>query len=318
MTIKLAVVMDPIASIHYEKDSTLAMLWEAKARGFEIYYLELNDLFLRDGVPYGDACKLDVFKNPEKWYECGSKKILPLADLDIILMRKDPPFSEEYIYSTYILEHAERLGVVVANRPQSLRDANEKLFASYFPKCCPATLVTQSIDKLRSFWQEHKDIVCKPLNVMGGASVFRLRDGDVNATVIFETLTHNQTFYIMAQKYIPEITQGDKRIILIDGVAVPHVLARVPQGNEWRGNLAAGAKGIVQPLTERDQWICAQVGPELSKRGLYFVGIDVIGDYLTEINVTSPTCIREIDAGAKVNIAGMLMDALMRRRTLSS
>jgi glutathione synthase len=311
MTIRLGVVMDPIASIHYKKDSTLAMLWEAKARGFELYYFELNDLFLRDGVPYGDASQLDVFHDAQKWYALGNKETMPLAELDIILMRKDPPFSEEYIYATYILEHAERLGVLVANRPQSLRDSNEKLFATHFPQCCPPALVTQSIAKLHAFWQEHKDIVCKPLNIMGGASVFRLREGDVNAQVIFEILTSNQSVYIMAQRYIPDIINGDKRIIMIDGEAVPYALARVPQGKDWRGNLAAGAKGIVQALTDRDRWICSQVGPELKSRGLYFVGIDVIGDYLTEINVTSPTCIREIDEGAKMNVSGLLLDVLV-------
>jgi glutathione synthase len=318
MTVRLGVVMDPIESIHYKKDSTLAMLWEASARGWEIYYFELKDLFLQDGLPYGDARKLTVFKQAEKWHEFGARKQMPLADLDMILMRKDPPFNEEYIYSTFILEHAEQLGVLVANRPQSLRDANEKLFAAQFPQCCPPTIVTQSIEKLRDFWQEHKDIVCKPLNVMGGASVFRLREDDVNAPVVFQTLTENETLYIMAQRFIPEIKAGDKRILMIDGVPVPYTLLRVPQGNDWRGNLAVGAKGVVQPLTKHDQWIADQVGPELRRRGLYFVGMDVIGDYLTEINVTSPTCIREIDAGANINVAGMLMDALIRYSKKSS
>lgn len=230
----------------------------------------------------------------------------------MILMRKDPPFSEEYIYSTYILEQAERQGVLVMNRPQSLRDANEKLFATHFPEVCPPSVVTQSIATLHAFWQEHQDIVCKPLNVMGGASVFRLREGDVNANVIFETLTRNQTIYIMAQRYIPEISKyGDKRILMIDGEVVPHVLARIPQGNDWRGNLAAGAKGVVQPLSERDRYIAELVAPDLRTRGLYFVGLDVIGDYLTEINVTSPTGIREIDAVANINISAMLMDAVL-------
>lgn len=312
MTLRLGVVMDSIAAIHYKKDSTLAMLWEAKARGVEIVYFEFKDIFLRDGVPYGVARELTVFQNPENWYAFGNTKQIPLAELDIILMRKDPPFNEEYIYATYILEHAERLGVLVVNRPQSLRDANEKLFAAHFPQCCPPSLVTQSSEKLYSFWQEHKDIVCKPLDSMGGTSVFRLREGDVNANVVFETLTRNQTGYIMVQRFIPEIKNGDKRILMIDGEAVPHALARVPQGNDWRGNLAVGAKGVVQPLSDRDRWICQQVGPTLRLRGLYFVGIDVIGEYLTEINVTSPTCIREIDAGANINISAMLMDSLMR------
>lgn len=310
MTIRLGVVMDPISAIHYKKDSTLAMLLEAKARGFELYYFEQNDLFLRDGVPYGDASRLDVFADATHWFDLKQKQTLPLSDLNLILMRKDPPFSEEYIYTTYILEHAERLGVLVVNRPQSLRDANEKLFATSFPDCIPSSIVTASTNKLNAFWKEHGDIVCKPLNSMGGVSVFRLKQDDVNANVIFETLTRNETCAIMAQRYIPEIVDGDKRILLIDGEAFPMALARVPQGNDWRGNLAAGAKGRIQPLTERDQFICAQIGPELRKRGLYFVGIDVIGDYLTEINVTSPTGIRELDEGTGKNISGLLFDKL--------
>jgi len=312
MKLRLGVVMDPIASIHYKKDSTLAMLLEAKARGIELYYLELKDLFLQDGVPFGNAYELDVFQDPKKWHAFGKKRQMPLAGLDVILMRKDPPFNEEYIFSTYLLEAAERLGVLIVNRPQSLRDANEKLFAMLFPDCTPPTLVTQSMEQLHAFWQEHGDIVCKPLNVMGGAFVFRLQKDEVNAKVIFETLTHNQPFYIMAQRYIPEIKKGDKRILMIDGEPVPCALARIPQGSDWRGNLAVGAKAVVQPLSARDQFICDQVGPVLRERGLYFAGLDVIGDYLTEINVTSVTGIREIDAGAKLNVSAMLMDGIMR------
>lgn len=311
MTIKLGVIMDPIGSINYKKDSTLAMLWEAQARGWELYYFEQKDMIMRDGFPYADVKSLKVMKDPARWFEFTSEKsTLPLADLDIILMRKDPPFNAEYIYSTYILEHAERLGVLVVNRPQSLRDANEKLFAAHFPQCSPSALVTQRVDKLHEFWREHKDIVCKPLDGMAGTFVFRLAENEINANVIFEVLTKNESTYIMAQKFIPEIKSGDKRILLIDGEPLPYVLARVPQANDWRGNLAAGAKGVVQPLTERDQWICSQVGPELKKRGLYFVGIDVIGDYLTEVNVTSPTGIREIENAANINISAILFDKL--------
>lgn len=313
MSIKLGVVMDPIASIHYKKDSTLAMLWEAQARGWEIHYFEQKNLFLRDGLPFGDTRLLKVEHNPTKWFEFqGEEKTIPLTDLDVILMRKDPPFNEKYIYTTYILEHAEQHGVLVVNRPQALRDANEKLFATYFPQCTPKTLVTQEAEKLRAFWQDQGDIICKPLNSMGGASVFRLRENDVNANVIFEMLTHNQTSYIMAQEFIPEIKDGDKRILLINGEPVPHVLARVPQGDDWRGNLAVGAKGFVQPLTERDRFICSQVGPVLRERGLYFVGIDVIGNYLTEINVTSPTGIRELDSELNSNISAELFDVIER------
>lgn len=313
MTIKLGVVMDPIGSVNYHKDSTLAMLWEAAARGWEIYYFEQADLFLRHGVPFGRARRLYVYQQPEKWYECQSPEVIPLAELNLILMRKDPPFDEEYIYTTYLLEHAERLGVVVANRPQALRDANEKLFATYFPQCMAPTLVTQSISMLHDFWREQQDIVCKPLNSMGGASVFRLRRDEVNAPAIFDALTHGGHRYMMAQRFIPAITAGDKRILMIDGEPVPYALARVPQGGDWRGNLAVGAKGKVQALTERDRYICSEVGPVLRERGLYFVGIDVIGDYLTEINVTSPTCIREIDSDAGTHIAATLLDVLVSK-----
>lgn len=311
---KLGVVMDPIGSIHYKKDSTLAMLWEAKARGFEIYYFEQRDLFLHHGLPFGNTRLLQVMKDPNKWYAFGDAKRIPLNELDIILMRKDPPFNEEYIYTTYLLEQAERQGVLVVNRPQSLRDSNEKLFTAYFPQCTPPTLVTQSYDLLYAFWQEHRDIVCKPLNSMGGASVFRLQEGDINANVIFETLTHRQTRYIMAQQFIPEIAEGDKRILMINGEPVPYVLARVPAVGDWRGNLVAGATGVVKPLSDRDRWIAEQVGPVLRERGLYFVGLDVIGDYLTEINVTSPTCIREIEEETKINISAMLFATLSSLR----
>lgn len=314
MTIKLGVVMDPIGSINYQKDSTLAMLHEAALRGWELYYFEQADLFVKNGVPFGHARRLHVFQDATKWYEFGASERLPLAEFDMILMRKDPPFNEEYIYTTYILEHAEHLGVLVVNRPQALRDANEKLFATYFPECMAPTIVTQSIALLHEFWQEQRDIVCKPLNSMGGTSVFRLRVNDVNAPAVFAALTDNNQRYMMAQQFIPAITAGDKRILLIDGEPLPVALARVPQGNDWRGNLALGAKGKVQPLTERDLFICQQVGPVLRAHGLYFVGIDVIGDYLTEINVTSPTCIREIDAGAMTNIAAMLLDRLLQIR----
>ena len=312
MTIRLGIVMDPIGSINYKKDSTLAMLWEADKRSYQIYYFEQRDLFLRDGIPFGHGKSLKVMQDPQKWYEFGEQKEIRLADLNIILMRKDPPFNQEYIYTTYILEQAERLGTLIVNRAQSLRDANEKLFTAFFPDCIPPTLVTQSTAKLKTFWQEQHDIVCKPLDVMGGSSIFRLQKNEVNANVIFELLTHKETNFIVAQKYIPEIVYGDKRIILINGEPVPYALARVPQGDDWRGNLVAGAKGVVQPLTERDKFICTQVAPELRKRGLYFVGLDIIGDYLTEINVTSPTGIRELDSALNINISAILFDELVK------
>lgn len=311
--IKLGVVMDDIHGINYKKDSTLAMLCEAEARGYELYYFKQSDLFIRDGVPYGEARGITLFRDEHKWAQLTGNICIPLMELDIILMRKDPPFNQEYIYTTYILEHAEQRGVIVANSPQALRDANEKMFTTYFPQCCPPNLVTQSLEKLHAFWQEHDDIVCKPLDGMGGASVFRLKAGDVNANAIFDLLTDNEKRYIMAQKFIPDIQKGDKRILMINGDPVPYALARVPQGRDWRGNLAMGAKGRVQPLTEKDQWIANQIGPILRERGLYFVGIDVIGDYLTEINVTSPTGIREIEADTNINIAAMLLDELERQ-----
>lgn len=310
MTQRLGIVMDPMTTVNYAKDSTLAMMWEAQERGWEIVYFEQKDLFLKNAEPFGKGRDLKLFHEPNKFYEIGAEHIIPLAELDMIFMRKDPPFNAEYIYTTYILEHAEMLGVLVVNRPQSLRDANEKLFTTHFPQCCPPHVVTQSIEVLRGFWHEYHDIICKPLDTMGGLSVFRLQEQDVNANVVFETLTKAGTTHIIAQKYIPEITLGDKRIILINGEVIPHVLSRVPQGEDWRGNLAVGAKGVVQPLTERDQWICDQIGPTLRARGLYFVGIDVIGDYLTEINVTSPTGIRQIDKAAGINISSILFDAL--------
>lgn len=311
--IRLGMVMDGITSINYHKDSTLAMLWEAQDRQYEIFYFEQAHLFIKDGVPYGEARKLTVFKDEKKWVEIGEIIVLPLMDLDIILMRKDPPFNQEYIYTTYILEHAEQRGVVIANRPQALRDANEKMFTTFFPQCCPPHLVTQSKEMLHVFWQEHGDIVCKPLDGMGGSSIFRLKADDVNANAVFDLLTDNQQRYIVAQQYIPEIQQGDKRILIIGGEPVPYALARVPQGRDWRGNLAMGAKGRVQPLSERDRWIVDQVGSTLKERGLFFVGIDVIGDYLTEINVTSPTGIRELQAETNINIAGLLLDELERQ-----
>lgn len=312
---KLGVVMDPISAINFKKDSTLAMLLEASQRGWEIFYFEQKDLFLKDGVVYGDSHELNVFFDEEKWFEFGEEKRIPLSTLDVILMRKDPPFDREYIYTTYLLEHAERAGVMVLNKPQSLRDANEKLFTAWFPECCPPTLVTRSMKMLREFFQEHQDIICKPLEAMGGASIFHLQPNDPNSTVIFETLTQHETLYMMAQKFIPEIEDGDKRILMINGEPVPFALARMPAKGEWRGNLAAGAKGVARPLTERDRWICQQVGPVLREKGLYFVGLDVIGDYLTEINVTSPTCIRELDEQCDLNISKQFFDFIQNCKT---
>lgn len=310
MTVKLGVVMDPIANINYKKDTTLALLWAAQARDWQLYYMEQKDLYLDRGEGRARMAHLTVFRDPNAWYNLDEAQDAPLADLDVILMRKDPPFDNEYIYSTYILEAAERTGTLVVNRCQSLRDCNEKIFATQFPQCCPPLLVSADMQRLREFRNEHDDTIYKPLDGMGGSAVFRVRPDDPNLGVILETLTLHGTRTIMAQKYLPEIADGDKRILMINGEAVPYCLARVPLAGENRGNLAAGGQGRPQPLTDRDRWIAEQVGPTLKEKGLYFVGLDVIGDYLTEINVTSPTCVREIDAGFDLDIGADLMDCI--------
>lgn len=310
MSIKMGILMDPIHSIHYKKDSTLAMLWEASRRDWTIYYFEQKDLFLKEGEVVATAQLLTVKKDPTHWFHFNKQESLNLKDLDVILMRKDPPFNLEYIYTTYLLEYVEQAGVLVVNKPSSLRDVNEKLFTIWFPQCCPETLVTRSMMKLKEFQKEQGDIVCKPLDSMGGNSIFRIKNNDRNANVIFELLTQQEQRFIMAQRYLPEIEKGDKRIILINGEPIPYSLARIPQGDEWRGNLAVGAKGVAEPLTDRDYWICSQVGPTLRDKGLLFVGLDVIGDYLTEINVTSPTCIRELDQQCNLNISELLFNSI--------
>lgn len=308
---KLGVVMDSIESIKPYKDSTFAMLLEAQKRDWQIYYMEQSDLFMRDGRACSTMKRLAVHDDKSNWFEYQSAaQASPLSSLDVILMRKDPPFDMEYIYSTYLLEKAEAEGVLVVNKPQSLRDANEKLYTSWFPQCCPPSLISRNNAQHRAFLQEHKDIILKPLDGMGGASIFRLHQDDYNISVVLETLTAHETRYIMAQRYIPEISQGDKRILVINGEPVPYALARIPAKGETRGNLAAGGRGESRPLAERDYWICAQVKETLINKGLFFVGLDVIGDYLTEINVTSPTCIRELDKNHSLNIAGLLMDAI--------
>ena len=310
MSVRLGIVMDPIASINFKKDSSLAMLLAAQARGWSLFYMEQQDLYQKANTARAKVRSLKVFDDAERWYELDQETDLPLAELDVILMRKDPPFNNEYIYSTYLLEQAERAGTLVVNRPQSLRDCNEKFFATLFPQCTPPTLVTRRADILREFAAEHRDIILKPLEGMGGTMIFRHREGDPNLSVILETLTLHGHQQIMAQRYIPEIKDGDKRILMIDGEPVEYCLARIPAQGETRGNLAAGGRGVAQPLTERDRWIAQQVGPQLRERGLLFVGLDVIGDYLTEINVTSPTCIREIDKAYDTRIGERLMDAI--------
>ncbi len=310
MSIKLGVVMDPIADINYKKDTTLAMLLAAQARGWQLFYMEQHDLYLDQGVAHARMAALTVHDDPGQWYTLAAAQESELAMLDVILMRKDPPFDNEYIYSTYILEAAERRGTLVVNRCQSLRDCNEKVFATQFPQCCPPVLVSADMARLRSFHERYQDVIFKPLDGMGGDAIFRVKPEDPNVSVILETLTGRNRHSIMAQRFIPDISAGDKRILMINGEPVPYCLARIPPAGETRGNLAAGGTGRPQELSERDRWIAAEVGPSLVARGLLFVGLDVIGDYLTEINVTSPTCIRELDAGYGLDIAGQLMDCL--------
>jgi len=308
MSLKLGIVMDPIGKIKIEKDTSFALLIEAQTRGWPLYYMELNDLFLRDGRAFARVRLLSVTRNEDAWYRFHGEETLPLDALDVVLMRKDPPFDQEYIYATYLLECAENHGVRVINRPRSLRDANEKLFTSWFPQCCAPTLVAREAARLREFLHEQREIILKPLDGMGGASIFRVALGDPNLTVILETMTRHNTRFVMAQRYLPEIVDGDKRILVVNGEAVPYALARIPAAGESRGNLAAGGRAEGRPLTERDRWIAAQVAPELKKRGLAFVGLDVIGDYLTEVNVTSPTCVQELDRQFGLNISARLMD----------
>jgi len=313
MSLKIGVVMDPIGNINFKKDSTLAMLLEAQSRGWTLFYMEQADLYMAHDVARAQMKPLKVFNDANNWYQLDSAEDRTLNSLDAILMRKDPPFNMDYIYSTYILEKAEEKGTLIINKPQSLRDANEKLFTNNFPQCMPATLVSSHAEHIKAFYQEHKDIILKPLDGMGGASVFRIKPGDSNLGVIIETLTKYGTTLAMAQRFIPEIKQGDKRILLINGKPVPYALARIPAKGETRANLAAGGEGVGIELTDRDRWICEQVAPLLKAKGLIFVGIDVIGDYLTEVNVTSPTCIRELDKQFNINISAILMDWIVNQ-----
>lgn len=316
MTIQLGVVMDPIDSIKVHKDSTFAMLLAAQSRGWGIHYLEQQDLSLKDGACWAESRNLKVKDDADNWFEFGQSQRMPLHQLDVVLMRKDPPFDMEYIYTTYLLQQAESEGCLIVNRPNSLRDANEKLFTALFPQCTPPTLVTRNSEEIREFHGIHGDIILKPLGGMGGASIFRITQKDPNIGVIIETLTQHGSQYTMAQRFIAEIDKGDKRILMIDGEPVPYALARIPAEGETRGNLAAGGRGEGVPLSERDLWIAQQVGPELKSRGILFAGLDVIGDYLTEINVTSPTCIRELDRLFDLDIAGDLMDSIAAKLNL--
>ncbi len=311
--ISVGVVMDPVESITPKKDSTLAMLLEAERRGAEIHYMTQGDLKLVAGDAVGRSRLLHVQDDPERWFELGSGQEIGLGELDVILMRKDPPFDMEYIYTSYILERAEEAGSVIVNRPQALRDVNEKAYTAWFADCAPLSLITRSMQELRSFVAEHGRIVVKPLHGMGGRSIFVVDQNDNNANVIFETLTDFGRVFAMAQVYIPEISEGDKRILLIDGEPIPHSLARIPPADDYRGNLVVGAVGEGRDLSERDRWICSRVGPVMKEQGVLFAGIDIIGDLLTEINVTSPTGIRELDKLFDLNIAGVLFDAIEKR-----
>jgi glutathione synthase len=306
----LGLVMDPIGNIKIHKDSSFAMALAAQARGWQLTYMEMGDLYIKDGKAFASGRKLTVQDNPDHWFKLDESVDIDLSGLDVVLMRKDPPIDTEYVYATQILALAENQGTLVVNNTQALRDANEKLASTWFPQCTPPTLVSRDQTRLRGFLNEHGDIILKPLDAMGGASIFRVRMEDPNTSVIFETLTEHGSRYAMAQRFIPEIRAGDKRILLIDGEPVPFALARVPAEGETRGNLAAGGKGVGVALTERDYWICEQVAPRLREMGLLFVGLDVIGDYLTEVNITSPTCIRELDDLYDLDIAGQLMDVI--------
>ncbi len=313
MRYRLGVIMDPIDSIHPAKDSTLAMLLEAQTRGYELHYMQQNDISIRDGISYGNSQILTVTDSDKSWFQLGDTNKQALHELDVILMRKDPPFDMEYVYTTYALELAEQKGCLVINKPQSLRDVNEKLFISWFPQCCAPTLICRDRQQLRDFIDEQKNVVVKPLDGMGGESVFRTAIDDPNKSVIIDTITHNGSRSVMAQRFIAEISVGDKRILMIDGEPINYALARIPAKGESRGNLAAGGIGKGVELSERDRWICQQVGSQLRQRGLVFVGLDVIGDYLTEINVTSPTCIRQLDKRYNLNISATLFDAIERK-----
>lgn len=307
---RLGVVMDPIGSINIKKDSTFAMLLEVQSRGWELFYMEQQDLYLLNGTAKAVCRPLRVQRDESSWFDLGEPIDQSLTEIDAILMRVDPPFDMDYIYTTYVLEQAEADGVLVVNKPQSLRDANEKLFTAWFPQCCPPTLVTSQTQRIRDFLTEHEDVIIKPLDGMGGASIFRLKKQDYNLGVVLETMTDHGKKLTMVQRFLPEIKEGDKRILIINGKPVPYGLARIPAEGETRGNLAAGGTGEGRELTQRDYWLCEQIGFKLIEKGLLFVGLDVIGDYITEINVTSPTCVQELDQLYDLNISALLMDCI--------
>ena len=307
---KLGIVMDPIESIKPWKDSSFAMLLEAQHRGWQIYYMRIDDLYMDSSISYAHYHRIRLKDDRQDWFVKSDPGVCRLDEMDVILMRKDPPFDLEYIYATYLLEQAEENGTLIINKAASLRDCNEKLYTRYFPQCCVESRISRDPRKLIEFIDLHQDVIVKPLDGMGGKSIFRVQKGDTNTNVILETVTQSGTATTMAQRYIPEISDGDKRILLINGNAVPYALARLPAKGENRGNIAAGASTRGQPLSERDLWLCDQIGPNLRAKGLIFVGIDVIGDYITEINVTSPTCIRELDQEFDLNISADLFNCI--------
>ena len=307
---KLGVVMDPIETINFKKDSTLAMMIEAQRKGHEIIYITPDSLFINSGISYASSNKMEVRNDPSDWFTKEEETIIELSELDSILMRQDPPFNSGYIYNTYVLEMAARQGVNIFNNPRSLRDCNEKVYATEFPQCCTKHLVTSRKDFLTDFVLENKDTVIKPLDGMGGASIFRVKANDPNLNVILETITDHFTEKVMIQEFIPEITEGDKRILIVDGKPMSASIARVPAEGELRGNLAAGASAVAKSLSDRDLWICEEVGPSLVEKGLLLVGLDIIGDYLTEINVTSPTCFQEYKDLCDIDVAEIFIKSV--------
>ena len=308
---KLGIIMDPIEGIDPEKDTTLALMLEAQSRDYSLFYIEPDAVWLQDGLIWGRMSPIEVTEDEDDWFDLGDELSQPLVELDALLMRKDPPFDMDYIYLTYLLEQAESQGLTVVNKPQSLRDANEKLFTAWFPQCCPKTLVTSDMDLIHDFLSDEGEMILKPLDSMAGSSIFYVESGDVNANVIVETLTEQGSKIVMAQQYLPAIAEtGDKRVIMIYGEPVPHAIARIPAEDDFRGNLSKNASAKAVELTDRDRWLCAQIGPTLREKGLHFVGVDIIGDYLTEINVTSPTGVREIESFFDVNVCGQFFDQL--------
>lgn len=311
---RMVVVMDDIADIKFAKDTTLVLLLAAQRRGFELHYAELADLSLRDGVSEASLRPLRVHADPDHWFDLGTRQVAPLAGFDVVLMRKDPPFNTEFIFATYILERAELAGALVVNRPRGLRDINEKMYTAWFPQCCAPTLITRDMALMASFLRQNGKAVCKPLDGMGGRSVFVLEAGDKNAPVVFETLTRDGTRFAMIQRYLPQITEtGDSRVLLVDGEPAPYALARMPAEGDNRGNLAAGAKGVARPLNARDRELAAQIGPFMRDAGMLLVGLDVIGGFVTEINVTSPTGMQELQRAFGVDVPALVMDAIEKR-----